>query len=42
MFNFSIDLITSDLLWVVEGGMVCAVAMLLVYVVSKAVSSFFN
>ena len=35
-----LDLLTNDLLWVVEGGMVCGIAMLCVYAVCKVVGRF--
>jgi hypothetical protein len=37
-----LDLLTSDLLWVVEGGMVCGIAMLFMYAVCKVVGRFLN
>lgn len=37
-----LDLLTNDLLWVVEGGMVCGIAMLIMYAVCKVVGRFFE
>ena len=37
-----VEFFTSDLLWVVEGGMVCGIAMLIMYAVCKVVGKFFD
>jgi len=37
-----LELLTNDLLWVVEGGIVCGIAMLIMYVICKAVGRFLD
>jgi hypothetical protein len=39
---YMLDLLTNDLLWVVEGGIVCGIAMLIMYVICKAVGKLFD
>jgi hypothetical protein len=37
-----LELLTNDLLWVVEGGIVCGIAMLIMYVICKVVGKLFD